>query len=118
MDGSPAAHGADMHHKPRPQGRAHWDRRAAGLGIVSKLEDVDHGVLRSRWNNNVLEIGALHPSFKRYSGPKSQQYAGQDQLHFRALLTDVVVETLCARRLQENIESNPRDFEGMSWDHY
>ena len=90
----------------------------AGAGIVIKLEDVDHGALRYRWNRNVLEIGARHPSLKRYLGPKSEQYPGQDQLHFRVLLAEVVAEALCARRLQGNIEANPRDFEGMSWDEY
>ena len=39
-------------------------------------------------------------------------------LHFRVLLAEVVAEALCARRLQGNIEANPRDFEGMSWDDY
>ena len=86
----------------------------AGAGIVIKLEDVDHGALRYRWNRNVLEIGARHPSLKRYLGPKSDQYPGQDALHFRVLLA----EALCLRRLQGNIEANPRDFEGMSWDEY
>ena len=60
----------------------------------------------------------LHPSLKRYLGPKSEQYPGQDELHFRVLLAEVVAEALCARRLQGNIEANPRDFEGMSWDDY
>ena len=91
---------------------------ATGAGIVIKLEDVDHGALRYRWNKNVLEIGARHPSLKRYLGPKSEQYPGQDELHFRVLLAEVVAEALCARRLQANIESNPRDFEGMAWDDY
>ena len=91
---------------------------AAGAGIVIKLEDVDHGALRYRWNRNVLEIGARHPSLKRYLGPKSEQYPGQDELHFRVLLAEVVAEALCSRRLQGNIESNPGDFEGMSWDDY
>ena len=91
---------------------------AAGSGIVIKLEDVDHGALRYRWNKNVLEIGARHPSLKRYLGPKSEQYPEQDTLHFRVLLAEVVAEALCARRLQGNIDANPRDFEGMSWDEY
>ncbi len=91
---------------------------AAGAGIVIKLEDVNHGALRYRWNKNVLEIGARHPSLKRYLGPKSEQYPGQDAMHFRVLLAEVVAEALCARRLQANIEANPRDFEGMSWDDY
>lgn len=91
---------------------------AAGAGIVIKLEDVDHGALRYRWNKNVLEIGARHPSLKRYLGPKSEHYPGQDALHFRVLLAEVVAEALCARRLQGNIEANPRDFDGVSWDEY
>ena len=92
---------------------------AAGAGIVIKLEDVDHGALRYRWKKNELEIGARHPALKRYLGPKSEQYPGQDSLPFRVLLAEVVAEALCARRLQGNIEANPRDFEGMSWDdHY
>ena len=91
---------------------------AVGAGIVIKLEDVDHGALRYRWNKNVLEIGARHPSLKRYLGPKSEQYPGQDKLHFQVLLAEVVAEALCARRLQGNIEANPRDFEGASWDDY
>ena len=91
---------------------------AAGAGIVIKLEDVDHGALRYRWNRNVIEIGARHPSLKRYLGPKSEQYPGQDELLFRVLLAEVVAEALCSRRLQANIEANPRDFEGMSWDDY
>ena len=90
----------------------------AGAGVVIKLEDVDHGALRYRWNKNVLEIGARHPSLKRYLGPKSERYPGQDALHFRVLLAEVVAEALCARRLQGNIEANPGDFEGMSWDDY
>ena len=83
-----------------------------------KLEDVDHGALRYRWNKNVLEIGVRHPSLKRYLGPKSEQYPEQDTLHFRVLLAEVVAEALCARRLQGNIDANPRDFEGISGDEY
>ena len=89
-----------------------------GAGIVIKFEDVDHGALRYRWNQNVLEIGARHPSLKRYLGAKSDRYPGQDAVHFRVLLAEVVAEALCSRRLQGNIEANPRDFEGMSWDEY
>ena len=91
---------------------------AAGAGIVIKLEDVDHGALRYHWNRNVLEIGARHPALKRYLRPKSEQYPGQNQLHFRVLLAEVVAEALCARWRQGNIEANQSDFDGMSWDEY
>ena len=90
----------------------------AGAGIVIRLEDVDHGALRYRWKKNVLEVGALHPSLKRYLGPKAESYPGQNATHFRVLLAEVVAEALCARRLEGNIEANPSDFEGMTWDDY
>ena len=85
---------------------------AVGAGIVIKLEDVDHGALRYRWNKNVLEIGARHPALKRYLGPKSEQYPGQDSIQFRVLLAEVVAEALCARRLQGNIEGEPEGLRG------
>lgn len=55
---------------------------------------------------------------KRLDALVSEQYPGQDELHFRVLLAEVVAEALCARRLEGNIEANPSDFEGMSWDEY
>ena len=90
----------------------------AGAGVVIRLEDVDHGALRYRWNKNVLEVGARHPSLKRYLGPKAESYPGQNAVHFRVLLAEVVAEALCARRLEGNIEANPNDFDGMTWDDY
>ena len=90
----------------------------AGAGIVIRLEDVDHGALRYRWNKNVLEVGARHPSLMRYLGPKAESYPGQNAMHFRVLLAEVVAEALCARRLEGNVEANPNDFEGMTWDDY
>ena len=90
----------------------------AGAGIVIRLEDVDHGALRYRWNKNVLEVGARHPSLMRYLGPKAESYPGQNAMHFRVLLAEVVAEALCARRLERNVEANPNDFEGMTWDDY
>ena len=69
--------------RPKPR-CALRGRRAAG--IVIRLEDVDHGALRYRWNRNVLEIGARHPSLQRYLGRKAESYPGQDHLHFRVLL--------------------------------
>ena len=89
-----------------------------GAGIAIKLEDIDYGDRRYRWNKNVLEIGARHPSLQRYLGPKTESYPGQDDVQFRVLLAEVVAEALCARRLQGNIEANPGDFEGISWDDY
>ncbi len=89
-----------------------------GAGIVIKLEDVDHGALRYRWNKNVLEVGARHPSLKRYLGDKADRYPGQDQIRFRVLLAEVIAEALCVRRLEDNIDANPGDYNEMSWKEY
>ena len=64
------------------------------------------------------EIGARHPSLQRYLGRKSESFPGQDALHFRVLLAEVVAEALCARRLEGNVRANPGDFKGMTWDDY
>ena len=89
-----------------------------GAGITIKLEDVDHGSLRYRWNKNVLEIAARHPSLARYLGKRSDGFPGQTERHFRVLLAEIVAEASCSRRLARNIVANPADYDGNSWDEY
>ena len=89
-----------------------------GTGITIKLEDVSHGAQRYRWKNNLLEIAARHPSLARYIGPKSEQYPGQEERHFRVLLSEIVADAVCSQVLRHNIEANPLDFEDADWDRY
>ena len=65
-----------------------------GVGIKIKLEDIDLKSQRSRWNGNVLEIAARHPSIRRYLGSKSEEFPGQRHKHFRLLLAEVVADAV------------------------
>ncbi|HRW78765.1 MAG TPA: hypothetical protein P5207_08875, partial [Candidatus Sabulitectum sp.] len=53
-----------------------------GAGLEIRLEDIDLNEFRYRWKQNVLEIAAGHPSIKRYLGPASDNYPGQNEKHF------------------------------------
>ena len=86
-----------------------------GAGITIRLEDVDYEIHRYRWNSNVLEIAARHPSLARYLGEKSAHFPGQDERHFRVLLAEIVAEATCSRRLTQNIAANPVDYESFTW---
>ncbi len=89
-----------------------------GAGITIRLEDVDYDTHRYRWNKNVLEIAARHPSLARYLGDKSEHFPGQDERHFRVLLAEIVAEATCSRRLTQNIVANPVDYERSTWQDY
>ena len=91
---------------------------AGGAGIEIRLEDVTYGAQRYRWKQNVLEIAARHPSLSRYIGPKSKQFPGQEERHFRVLLAEIVAEAVCAQVLRHNIQANPADYENADWDDY
>lgn len=91
---------------------------STGVGIEIRLEDVTYGVQRYRWKQNVLEIAARHPSLSRYLGPKSKQFPGQEERHFRVLLAEIVAEAVCSQVLRHNILANPADYENADWDDY
>ena len=68
-----------------------------GVGIKIKVEDLDLGNQRYQWRQNVLELGAKHPSLKRYLGTKSEGFPGQDSQHFRLLIAEIVAEAVCTK---------------------
>lgn len=88
----------------------------SGFGITIKLRDIDLGAKRYRWRQNVLEIAARHKSLARYLGDKSEGFPGQDSLHFRLLLAEIVSDALCAQMLSRDIQNAPEDYEDADWD--
>lgn len=88
----------------------------AGFGIRIKLRDVDLGNQRYRWRQNVLEIAARHQSLARYLGDKANGFPGQDSIHFRLLLAEIVSDALCAQMLSRDIQNAPEDYEDADWD--
>ena len=74
--------------------------------------------MRYTWKGNELEIAARHPSLARYLGTKDQGFPGQEEKHFRVLMSEIVADAVCARLLQKNIEANPIDYEDADWNQY
>lgn len=89
-----------------------------GIGIKIKLEPTDFGSQRSRWNGNVLEIAALHPSIRRYLGPESAKYPGQRHKHFRLLVAEVVADAVVRKALSSFESDGDYDGELKDWDFY
>lgn len=89
---------------------------SAGFGIRIKLRDIDLGNQRYRWRQNVLEIAARHRSLARYLGDKADGFPGQDEVHFRLLLAEIVSDALCAQMLSRDIQNTPEDYEDADWD--
>lgn len=87
-----------------------------GAGLEIRLEDIDLNEFRYRWKQNVLEIAAGHPSIKRYLGPASDNYPGQNEKHFRLLIAEIVAEAVCSRIVSRNSEINPELYEKAGWD--
>ncbi|MCK4506582.1 MAG: hypothetical protein KAW14_13290 [Candidatus Aegiribacteria sp.] len=89
-----------------------------GAGLEITLEDMDLGNQRYRWQQNVLEIAARHASVNRYLGPKSENYPGQNSMHFRLLLAEIVAEAVCARIMDRQEELTPGRFGDSGWSDY
>lgn len=90
----------------------------AGAGIKIKLEDIDLTNQRYRWRQNVLEVAARHPSLRRYLGHKDDRFPGQESIHFRLLLAEIVSDAVCAKMMSRNVDDTPEDYEDADWDLY
>ena len=88
-----------------------------GASIQIKVEDKSFGDQRSYWRGNVLEIGARHPSLRRYLGD-APEFPGQEEKHFRVILAEIVSEAVCARILSQRSTSRVEDYAGSDWDAY
>lgn len=94
-----------------------------GEAIKIKLEDVDFKNQRSMWqkDGSTLIIAAKHPSVRRYLGPQSEGFPGQDKTQFKVLLAEIVAFALCEHILGDNLRINPdeypeKDFNGLMFE--
>lgn len=88
-----------------------------GTPITIEIENEEFGQQRSRWQANTLKIAAQHKSVSRYLGPPDK-FAGQEEIHFRVLLAEIVAEAVCQRVLGRKTTENPEEFEGADWDRF
>jgi len=75
-----------------------------GIPIEIKIRDEDFGNFRARWGDNegkpyLLLISAKHPSLKRYLGA-APTFPGQKAVHFRAIIAEIVAESVCRKSLR------------------
>lgn len=83
-----------------------------GHDIEIKVVDEDLGDQRALWNGNLLKIGGRHNSIRRYLGP-APDFSGQDHIHFRLLLAELIADNVARRILELNSQKNIREFEDM-----
>lgn len=84
-----------------------------GIPFKFLLRDDNFGDFRATWadhegNPNLLLISTRHKSLNRYLGPPPE-YAGQDTMHFRLLLAEIITESVCRKSLV--LEAKERNWE-------
>lgn len=83
-----------------------------GHDIEIKVVDEDLGEQRAVWSGNLLKISGRHKSVRRYLGP-SPEFIGQDSIHFRLLIAELIADNVARRVLELNAQKNIRDFEDI-----
>jgi hypothetical protein len=89
-----------------------------GESVQIRIEDIDLGQRRCRWQGNVLEIAARHPSIRRYVGSPAENFKGQERPRFRVLLAEIVAYAICERILARNVRNSPEDYRDYDLDAY
>jgi len=84
-----------------------------GKNITIKVVDEDLGEQRAVWDSNLLKISGRHPSVKRYLGSSEDDFPGQDSIHFRLLVAELIADNVARRILELNAQINIRAFENM-----
>lgn len=94
--------------------------KSKGTAIKINIEDGDFGNQRAIWqkDGSTLDIAARHPSVRRYLGPQSQGFPGQDKPQFKVLLAEIVAFAVSERILSRNIMFNPDEYRGDDFDAY
>jgi hypothetical protein len=90
----------------------------AGAALKIRIEDIDLGNQRYRMRNNAIEIAGRHPSLRRYLGTAADGFPGQNELHFRVLVAEIVAEAVCADIVSRSAEANPESYANADWDRY
>jgi len=82
------------------------------VNLEIQIVNEPFGLYRAMWGDNdgkpnLLKISSQHDSIKRYLGPEPE-FVGQNSLHFRALLAEIVAESVCRKTLER--EARERSF--------
>lgn len=86
--------------------------REFGHDIEIKVVDEDLGEQRAVWSGNILKISGRHKSVMRYLGP-APDFLGQDSIHFRLLIAELIADNVARRVLELNAQKNIREYEDI-----
>ncbi len=90
----------------------------AGAALKIRIEDIDLGNQRYRMRNNVIDIAGRHPSLRRYLGTVAENFPGQNDLHFRVLVAEIIADAVCADIVSRSADANPESYANADWDRY
>lgn len=91
------------------------ERVEEGPSVAFDIRDEDFGNFRALWADregkpNLLLISARHDSLRRYLGAPEKGHPGQTSPLFRALLAEIVAESICRKALRLEARERPFDF--------
>ena len=49
---------------------------------------------------------------------QDDRFPGQESIHFRLLLAEIVSDAVCAKMMSRNVDDTPEDYEDADWDLY
>lgn len=87
-------------------------KRDFGQDFEIKIVDEDIGDQRSVLVENKLKINGRHENIKRYLGP-GPDFIGQDSIHFRLLMAELIADTVARRILELNAQKNVSGYRDM-----
>lgn len=87
-------------------------KKEFGKNFEVKIVDEDIGDQRAVLVENVVKINGRHKNIKRYLGPPPI-FSGQDSIHFRLLMAELIADTVARRVLELNAQRNVSEYKDM-----
>lgn len=87
--------------------------KESGSDFKIKIVDEDLGEQRAILKNNLIKINGRHEIVKRYLGPAEKGFEGQDSVHFKLLIAELVADTVARRILELNAEQHANKYKDM-----
>ena len=104
-----ASHEFTAHVQDWQPGNPDWND-GAGKGIIGVLNYI------AEQGANSIYFLPMNIGGPRYLGDKANGFPGQDSIHFRLLLAEIVSDALSAQMLSRDIQNAPEDYEDADWD--
>lgn len=87
-------------------------KKDLGKDFEIKIVDEDLGDQRSVLVENILKINGRHENIKRYLG-SGPDFIGQDSIHFRLLMAELIADTVARIVLELNAQKNAVEYKDL-----